>query len=137
MLPNSPHAQDLPLSPSVRGRGKGEKAAAALLLLALGSLATPQSAQARPDVQWSVTIGTPVYAAPVYVPPPRPVYVQPAPVVYGPPVYGYYYEERGPRWSPPAYHHHHHHHGGGRYRDSDRDGVPDRWERRPDNPWRR
>lgn len=109
----------------------------AALLLALGGLAVVQPAQARPDVQWSVTIGTPVYAAPVYVPPPRPVYVQPAPVVYGPPVYGYYYEERGPRWSPPAYHHHHHHHGGGRYRDSDRDGVPDPWDRRPDNPWRR
>lgn len=107
------------------------------LLLVLGGLAAMQPAQARPDVQWSVTIGAPVYAAPVYVPAPRPVYVQPAPVVYAPPAYGYYYEERGPRWSPPAYHHHHHHHGGGRYRDSDRDGVPDRWDRRPENPWRR
>jgi hypothetical protein len=49
------------------------------------------AAQARgPDVQWSVTIGTPVYTqpAPVYVRPvpvyarPTPVWVQPAPVYY-------------------------------------------------------
>lgn len=110
------------------------------VLLALGGLALLASpAQARPDVQWSVTIGGPAVHA-------SPVYVQPAPVIYGPPAHGYHYYERGERWRSahhPRYHHdhhghYHHHRGHGRgYRDSDRDGVPDRWDRRPENPWRR
>jgi hypothetical protein len=61
------------------------------------------------DVQWSVTIGTPVYSQPVYrqaVPvyrQPVPVYVQPAPV------YGQYGHYRQPtRW------------------DRDGDGIPNR-----------
>ena len=102
----------------------------AALALVLGAGA----AQARGDVQWSISIGAPVYAPPpvVYLPPPRPVYlapppppvyVQPAPMVYG---YSYGYVERP--------HHHHHHRRG--WRDSDGDGVPDRYDRRPGNPWR-
>ena len=52
------------------------------------------AAQARDNVQFSVQIGSPAYAYPVYSQPqvvyvqPHPVYVQPAPVYYqGPPVY--------------------------------------------------
>lgn len=119
----------------------------AVALLA-GLALVPKAAQARGDVRWAISIGVPAVPAAVYVepapvymappppayyyaPPPRPaVYVQPAPVVYGPPAYGYY-DERSYR---PR--HHHHHHGGG-YRDSDRDGVPDRYDRRPGDPWRR
>lgn len=113
--------------------------AARLAIMVGASLAMliASPAQARPDVHWSISIGAPVYVEPApaayyYVPPPppRPVYVQPAPIVYGPP--GYYYE---PRPYPRHHRHHHHHHRHG-YRDSDRDGVPDRYDRRPENPWR-
>jgi hypothetical protein len=133
-----------PPRPARRSAAAGRRLLSSVLL-ALGSLVLlAPPAQARPDVQWSVTIGGPaVHAAPVYV--------QPAPVIYGPPAHGYHYYERGERWRsahPHRYHyhhhhphhghHHHHHRGHGRgYRDSDRDGVPDRWDRRPENPWRR
>ncbi len=67
----------------------------------LGSLAFAGAAQARDNVQFSVQIGSPGYAYPVYSQPPvvyvqpqpvyvqpRPVYLQPAPIYYqGPPVY--------------------------------------------------
>jgi hypothetical protein len=61
--------------------------------LALGAVlgAGVANAQGRDDVQWSVTIGTPVYSqpAPVYMPAPvyrhhTPVYVQPAPAYHQP-----------------------------------------------------
>lgn len=125
------------------------------IVLALGSALTllaPAAAQANPDVRWSVTIGSPGHGhhghpGVVYVPPPsRGVYVHPAPVIYGPPAYGHYRERRHHH----KHHHHHHHyyqrddddddehrhHRRGARRDSDRDGVPDRWDRRPENPWR-
>ncbi|HET9644265.1 MAG TPA: hypothetical protein VFP68_13120 [Burkholderiaceae bacterium] len=65
------------------------------------------AAQARDDVQWSVTIGTPVYTrpAPVYVP--APVYTQPAPVVVYP---GYRHYRAPSRW------------------DRDGDGIPNRYD---------
>ena len=79
----------------------GSAALAALSLAALASLGFAGAAQARDNVQFSVQIGSPAYAYPVYSQPqvvytqpqvvyvqPRPVYVQPAPVYYqGPPVY--------------------------------------------------
>ena len=46
-------------------------------------------------------------------------------------------------YSPPAYyygrpgHRHHGHHYHGHRRDRDGDGVPNRYDRRPDNPYRR
>lgn len=121
-------------------------ASAAFALALVGTLGLSQAAQARGDVRWSISIGVPgvpvyvepapVYMAPpppvYYAPPPRPVYVQPAPVIYGPPAYGYYDDRRG---HGHRHHHHHRHYGG--YRDSDRDGVPDRYDRRPENPWKR
>jgi hypothetical protein len=74
--------------------------------LALTGAVAAGAAQARDDVQWSVTIGTPVYSqpAPVYVRP-APVYVQPAPVVR---YHGY---QQPTRW------------------DRDGDGVPNRYDR--------
>lgn len=116
--------------------------AAGLLLgttLMLG--ATP--AMARVDVD--VNIGLPglyVQPAPVYVQPqpyyvePEPVYVQPRPVYVQPrPVYvqpqPVYIEQRG--WRER------HWHGRHEWRDHDRDGdgVPNRYDSRPDNPYRR
>jgi hypothetical protein len=88
------------------------------------------SAMARADVQWSVTIGAPVY--PVYSPPPvypvyapPPVIVAPAYPVYGPPVYG------PPVYvAAPAYRHHHHYRP--TYWDRDGDGIPNRYDRYDD-----
>ena len=106
---------------------------ALLSLLATGALATG-AAQARDDVQWSITfgngVGTPVYGGPVYVPAPARV-VYPAPVVV-------HQGWRPTRWDvdgdgipnhrdgvdnryAPRYEARHH--------DRDRDGIPDRWDR--------
>jgi hypothetical protein len=80
-------------------------------------------AMARVDVDLNIGVPGPVYVQPqpVYVQP-RPVYVQPRPVYYAPqPYYG------------DRHHHKHHQH----YRhDNDRDGVPNRYDRRPNNPYR-
>lgn len=81
-------------------------------------------AMARVDVDLNVGIPGPVYVAPqpVYVQP-RPVYVQPRPV---------YVQPR------PVYYERHHRHGYERRwrHDRDHDGVPNRWDRRPNNPYR-
>jgi PXPV repeat (3 copies) len=97
---------------------------ALVLVAALGAGA----AQARTDVQWSVTIGAPVYAvpAPVYVQP-RPVYYEPAPVYYPPaPVY---YQPR------PVYRVVRSH--GPSYWDRDGDGIPNRYDRVYNPVWDR
>ncbi len=91
--------------------------AAAVLMFS----ATP--AMARVDVDLNIGVPGPVYVQPqpVYVQP-RPVYVQPRPVYYAPQPY---YGDR-------HYHKRHQH-----YRhDNDRDGVPNRYDRRPNNPHR-
>jgi hypothetical protein len=70
------------------------------------------------DIQWSVTIGAPVYSqpAPVYVP--QPVYTTPAPV-YG----GYYQQHRAYR-QPTRW-------------DADGDGIPNRYDRVYNPRWDR
>ena len=69
-------------------------------------------AHGRDDVQWSVTIGAPVYSQPVYSQPvytPAPVFVEPAPVYSR--GYGYGHGYRQPtRW------------------DRDGDGIPNRYD---------
>ena len=121
--------------------------------LALGTLAASASAQARDDVQFSVTLGNPGYyvqpvadygyGRPAYVQP-APVYVQPRPVyVQPPPVY----VRSRPIYVQPAPtygwgHHRHNHHGRDEYAqgawgDYDHDGVPNRYDRFPGNPNRR
>ena len=111
----------------------------AALALALTGLLAAGAAQAggRPDVQWSVTIGSPhvgvsvgapiyaprVYAEPVYeryVPAPR-YYPQPVVVV---PQRGVH----GAGW------HHGHQRG---YRDADHDGIPNRYDRHYNPRWDR
>ncbi|MBK4736859.1 hypothetical protein [Noviherbaspirillum pedocola] len=69
--------------------------------------------------------GAPVYPQPGYGYP-APGYVYP----YPPPGYGYPRPMHPPypRHPPPP---------DWRDHDRDRDGVPDRWDRRPDDPWRR
>jgi hypothetical protein len=60
---------------------------AAILGATLFVVAPFTMAQNRSDVDWSITIGSP-NTAPIYSPPPRVVYVQPAPVYVQPaPVY--------------------------------------------------
>jgi hypothetical protein len=90
-------------------------------VLALATAMAAGAAQARADVNWSVTIGLPVYAAPapVYYEP-QPVYVAPAPVYYYEPVPVYRYRApvyRGVRYYAPT-----------RW-DRDGDGIPNRYDR--------
>ena len=85
------------------------------------------TAQARDvDLQWSITIGSPVYARPfvTYVQP-APVYVQPVPV-YLPPVQVYQPQGRwpAPRWQTSRW-------------DRDGDGIPDRYDRLYNPRWDR
>ena len=122
------------------------------LVLASAALLAVRPAAAQ-NVQWSIGINLPpvgavitspqvfgpppvIYAPPprvVYAPPPRAVYVPP-PTIYYPPaqvvyqapprvVYGYPVYEDGYRGG------YDHGKGRGRWKDKDRDGIPDRWER--------
>lgn len=132
-------------------------------LIATTALLVAGLAQARNDVQWSVTISGP--ALPVLVQP-APVYVQPAPV-YAPPAPVYAprvvvvqpppdYRQPvpvvvAPAWVPDGYadrgrrHHHDGYRDGDRYggpyavrwgHDRDGDGWANRVDRHRDNPWR-
>lgn len=93
--------------------------------IAIGALGAATAAQARSDVVFSIGINTP-YA---YVQP-APVYVQPQPVYYQSPVY---YQAQ------PAYYVNHHkaHKRNGAWGDADRDGVPNKYDRAPGNPYLR
>jgi hypothetical protein len=107
--------------------------------LALGAFAATTTAQARDNVQFSVTLGSPGFHSqpgPVYAHP-RPVYVQPAPVYVQPrPVY----VQRAPvyGWGHQRYNHHdRNQYAQGPRGDFDHDGVPNRYDRFPGNPnWR-
>lgn len=101
--------------------------------VAFAAFAAVSTAHARTDVHLS--IGIPfgyVQPAPVYVQPapvyyePRPVYIQPRPVYVQPqPIY-YYDDHRGHRG----------HKRRGPWGDADRDGVPNRYDHAPRNPYR-
>jgi hypothetical protein len=113
--------------------------------IAFGTLAAASAAHARTDV--FLSIGLPrayVQPAPVYVQPqpvylqPQPVYLEPEPVYMQPePVYvqpqRYYVQPQ------PVYFEGHRHgrHGQGAWGDADHDGVPNRYDRAPLNPYRR
>jgi hypothetical protein len=113
-------------------------------LLALGvlsaALIAAPAAQAHGSVQWSIGINLPpvgavVTSRPYHAPPPAVVYAPPpavvAPVYQAHPAYPAYPIYGPPRvivapvhgWAPPP--------GRGRWKDRDRDGIPDRWERGP------
>jgi len=93
--------------------------------LALAAALAAGVAQARDDVQWSVTIGTPVYTQPVYEPAPvyypAPVY-HPAPVYQSAPEYSSrHWRGRDRRDDRHGYHDAHRSRG---FYDADRDGIP-------------
>ena len=114
----------------------------AAVFLALGAFGAASVAQARSDVQFSISVGSPgfyVQPTPVYMQPdpvfvrsapvfvrPTPIYVRPAPVAVQP-VYGYGYSYRN-GYKVKAK---------GPWGDDDRDGVANRYDRFPANPYRR
>ena len=95
----------------------------AAALLSLAALSAPAQAQTGGSF-----IQAQVYVVPAPPPPPRHHY-------YAPPPPPHHYG--GPRYYHRDHHHRRHweHRHYGR-RDYDRDGVPDRWDRRPANPYR-
>jgi hypothetical protein len=107
-------------------------------VLGIAALVGASAAHARSDVHFSIGIQAPfgvIQPAPVYVQP-QPVYVEPAPVYVQPqPVY---VQPQPVYVQPqPVYHRHGHSHGWrGPWGDADRDGVPNRYDRRPNNPYR-
>lgn len=100
--------------------------------LALAGTLSTGAALARGDVQWSVTVGAPVYAQPVPVYGPAPVYYpapvyQPVPVYTQPaPVYRHYPQHSG-RYDPyyRPYHYPRHYRQPTHW-DHDGDGIPNR-----------
>jgi hypothetical protein len=115
----------------------------AALALALGATLAAGAAHAggQPDVQWSVTIGSPrvgvVVGAPIYAPPVRHVHVPryyPQPVVVVPQrgVYRAGWRDADRDGIPNRYDRHYNPRG-----DRDRDGVPNRYDRNDRNPYRR
>lgn len=102
--------------------------AAVLSLAAFGG-----AAHAGPTIHAQVVLGAP---QPVLVHDSRPV------PYYGPRHGGYYredYRHRDPRWEHRRWEERRWHHDRGYRRgwgDADRDGVPNRYDRRPHNPYR-
>jgi hypothetical protein len=111
----------------------------------LGAFGAATAAHARSDVFFSIGVQAPggygyVQPAPVYVQP-EPVYVQPEPAyvpsqpVYVQPQYGYGWD--GYDRDGYGRRHWRHAHRYGPYGDYDHDGVPNRYDRFPSNPYRR
>lgn len=124
----------------------------AIAAVAAGALAAASAAQASDRVNWSIGINVPgayVQPAPVYYNPapvyynPAPVYYEPAPVYYeSAPVYvaprsSYYVQSAPVYYSGARWNGHRPHHRNGAWGDADRDGVPNRFDRAPNNPYRR
>jgi len=103
--------------------------------LVLGSLGVASAAHARSDVFFSLGVQAPgvyVEPAPVYVQP-QAAYVGPAPVYLAPQVE--YRSDDG--WRRHGWRHREERrHARGPYGDFDRDGVPNRFDRAPGNPYR-
>ena len=101
------------------------------LAAALAMFAAP--AQARTDASIYLNFGGPAYVAPqpyVYAQPGH-YYQQPS-YVYTQP--GYVYTQPAPVYARPGHVHYGQHRG--YRRDRDGDGVPNRFDRRPNNPYR-
>ena len=113
------------------------------LLVAAVALGAAGMASAHTDVVLSLGVTAPygyVQSAPVYVEP-QPVYVQPQPV-YAQPEVVYYGNDwrRREEWRRAEFRREEwrRHHGWERsaWADSDHDGVPNRYDRAPYNPYR-
>jgi len=106
--------------------------------IALGAVVAASAAHAHSDVVFSIGVNGPVgyvAPAPVYVQP-RPVYVQPQPVYVQPqPVY---MQSQPVYVQPQPYYYGHGYQvqRRGRHGDWDHDGVPNRFDRAPQNPYR-
>ncbi len=93
--------------------------------VALGALAVASSAQARSEVYFTIGVQIPgvhVQSTPVYVQPR--LHYPPVPV----------YHQRHDNDRRHEWHQWHRH---GPHGDRDRDGIPNRFDRLPDNPYRR
>lgn len=105
---------------------------AAAVAAAAGALL---AAPAHAGTSIALSIGTPGYYAPPAYVYSQPTYVYTEPYVYTQP--SYVYAQPSYVYSQPGYvvvRPRHHRHGG--WRDSDGDGVPNRYDRRPHNPYR-
>jgi hypothetical protein len=105
--------------------------------VALGAVGAATAAHARTDVMFSIGFpGAYLEPQPVYLQP-QPVYVQPQPVYVQPrPVY----VEPQVQYYGNGYYHHRHHREWerrGPWGDWDGDGVPNRYDHAPGNPYRR
>jgi hypothetical protein len=114
----------------------------AVAALALGAVGAASAAHARSDVFFSIGVpGAYVSNAPVYVQP-QPVYVQPQAAYYGQPEYYAQPSYYGNDGIAVVYERDHRRHWRndrryGPYGDYDHDGVPNRFDRFPANPYRR
>ena len=103
--------------------------------IALGALAATSAAQARTDVVFSLGLQAPIgYVQPVYVQP-QPVYVEPQSYYVQP--QSYYVQPEPVYYQPHRYHYNRIVHRNGAWGDADHDGVPNRYDRAPNNPYRR
>ncbi|MGZ5785269.1 MAG: hypothetical protein ACXWJM_05065 [Ramlibacter sp.] len=109
--------------------------------VALGAVGAASAAHARSDVTLSIGLNTPysygyVQSQPVYVEP-QPVYVQPREVYVQPEVVYYGNDwRRREEWRHEEMRRHHGYERSA-WADSDHDGVPNRYDRAPYNPYRR
>jgi hypothetical protein len=115
--------------------------------LALGAIGLASAAHARGDVTWSIGVNLPygyVQPAPVYVAP-QPVYVQPQTVYYGydrRPVQRAAWRDADRDGVPNIYDRDSRFYDArlaqrrGGWRDADRDGVANRYDSAPRNPYR-
>ncbi|MDB5858180.1 MAG: hypothetical protein JWQ76_1869 [Ramlibacter sp.] len=107
--------------------------------VAFGALAAASAAHARADVVFSIGVQAPygyMQPAPVYVQQ-QPVYLQPQRAYVQP---RYFYEQPEQVYVQPQpvyYESRRWHHNRGPWGDADRDGVPNRYDRAPNNPYRR
>jgi hypothetical protein len=107
--------------------------------VALGAVGAASAAHARSDVTLSIGLNTPysygyVQSQPVYVEPQQ-VYVQPQPVYVQPEVVYYGNDWRREQYRRAEFRRHHGWEHSA-YADSDHDGVPNRYDRAPYNPYR-
>ncbi|MEO7392712.1 MAG: hypothetical protein ABIU58_11090 [Ramlibacter sp.] len=111
----------------------------AVAALVFGAVAAASAVHAHSDMFLSTVVQPGYYANPT------PVYVQPRPAYVAPaPVYEQYGYETDRDWRHDVYRWQHRGRYGDRYArrfgpwgDLDHDGVPNRYDRYPDNPYRR